>query len=515
MQIKKNMEFVEKYLPTPRCRKWRTRFVQGEFTAEIREAALSDAPVVLKVHDYETYAEGLHTTDYRLYDGKLYVQARYGLYHNCERSLYMNPVTVADDLNRLMICGTRANRESVAAEYQHEADKLLILDGIVWIKATEPFYSVQCFGLGGNHGGTALMIDRNWHHAFDEDTYSALEREIAVKEAVQIAKRRGDTDSIAHIQNNAYRIEVIDPSVIKFHRQPRIFQAERIVTSTVNVKTYSYSHAIEIAKKLPESCFVQQNVSWRNNGEVDCDEAFCTEANVMAQSEQPQEESGPSLSDMMEIAAGIAKTLENCDFDDCTDSTGYIVIRDFGNEVSRVVDVYKYNGNGADTPHYVIYRRYEDGNADYVYTDDLTVEGLAEELEEFYNEPYEDLKAATEAVAVTAPVEPQNADDGLEICKMLTLSSAHITEDTQTVLVDETDHSTLSGLCVYPKADCRTDYGFFIYIDKEEFLANIENDDCPEDLFAVVKYAIAHGCSVLCLDSDGKMVVRDLPIYEY
>lgn len=511
MEIKRTLEIYEKYLPSPRCRKWRSRFVQGEFTAKIREATLSDAPVVLKVHDYETFAEGLHTTDYRLYDGKLYVPALYGRYHNCEKGEYTNPVTVANDLNRLMICGGRASRESVAAEYQREADKLLILDGTVWIKATEPFYAVQCFGLGGNHGGTSLMIDRNWHHAFDEDTYSALERETAVKEAVQIALGRGDTESVAHIQNNAYRIEVLDPSVIKFHRQPRIFQAERTVTSIVNVEAYSYCHAVKIAQQLPESCFVKQNMSWHNNGEVDCDEAFYTEANVMAQPEQAQEKSGPSLSDMTKIAADIAKTLENCDFDDCTDSTGYIVIRAFGNEVSRVVDVYKYNGNGADTPHYVIYRRYEDGNADYTHTDDLTVEGLAEELEEFYNEPYEDLAAAAEAT--TAPAEQQNADDGLEICKMLTISTAHVTEEVCDMLRERAYGDLRSSVpfVVYEKSE----FGYFIYINKDELENDIANCECHQSLIDVVKYAAAHGCELLCLDRDGKMIVKDLPIYEW
>lgn len=464
MQIKKMLEYSEKYLPTPRCRKWRIRHVKAEFTAKICEAALSDAPVVLKVHDYETYAEGLNTTDYRLYDGKLYVQALYGRYHNCDKAVYANPVTVASDLNRLFIFGNRhLGREGVAADYQAQADKLLILEGIVWIKATEPFYAVQCFGLGGNHGGTALMIDRNWHHAFDEDTYSALERETAVKEAVQIALARGDTESVAHIQSKEYRIEVLDPSVIKFHRQPRIFQAERIVTSTVNVKTYSYGRAVEIAKQLPESCFVKQSVSWHNNGEVDSDETFYTEVEVMAQPEQAQAKSGNSGNDVT----------HDCPWWGT----------DWGYECP-------YSGHGVcfDTPC--------NGPVEYEEDEDETVQG------------------DTEAETVTAPEAQYGADDGLEISRMLTISTAHIAESTFDLLMGCDNAGArhgYSGICVYSKAD----YGFFIYIDKEEFMANIENDDCPEDLFAVVKYAIAHGCSVLCLDSDGKMIVKDLPIYEW
>lgn len=119
-----------------------------------------------------------------------------------------------------------------------------------------------------------------------------------------------------------------------------------------------------------------------------------------------------------------------------------------------------------------------------------------------------------EAEPVAAPVAQQNADNGLEICKVLTISTAHITESTWDLLM-ECDNAGArhgySGLCVYSKAD----YGFFIYIVKEEFLAHIENDDCPEDLLDVVKFAIAHGCELLCLDSDAKMVMHDLPLYEW
>lgn len=86
------------------------------------------------------------------------------------------------------------------------------------------------------------------------------------------------------------------------------------------------------------------------------------------------------------IAQYIAEDLKHCGFNDVTDSSGYYIIREFANEIDRAVDVYKSNEDG--NPHYVIYCSYEDEGFDYRYTDDLSIEQLEIQLEEFYNEPY-------------------------------------------------------------------------------------------------------------------------------
>ena len=82
------------------------------------------------------------------------------------------------------------------------------------------------------------------------------------------------------------------------------------------------------------------------------------------------------------IAKCIAEILDDCGFDDVTDSSGYYIIKEIDNEVDRAVDVYKSTVGG--NPHYVIYCSYEDDSFDYRYTNDLSVEQLESKLEEFY-----------------------------------------------------------------------------------------------------------------------------------
>jgi hypothetical protein len=88
------------------------------------------------------------------------------------------------------------------------------------------------------------------------------------------------------------------------------------------------------------------------------------------------------MENIKDIARYIAEDLENCGFDDVTDSSGYYIIKEFADGTDRAVDVYKSTVDG--NPHYVIYCSYEDEDFDYRHTEDLSVEQLESKLEEFY-----------------------------------------------------------------------------------------------------------------------------------
>ena len=58
MKIKLTFEYEEQYLPTPRCRKLRTRIVEGTATATIKEITEDKAPIACIVHDgFDFYCE--------------------------------------------------------------------------------------------------------------------------------------------------------------------------------------------------------------------------------------------------------------------------------------------------------------------------------------------------------------------------------------------------------------------------------------------------------------------------
>lgn len=108
----------------------------------------------------------------------------------------------------------------------------------------------------------------------------------------------------------------------------------------------------------------------------------------------------------------------------------------------------------------------------------------------------------------------------LEIHKMLTLSTAHITPETANQLDEylgyfaeedpnhrpaEEPEQQFEGLAVYPKAE----YGWFIYIGHADGAEGL-----PADLAYLIGFTQQQGCLWLCLDRDGD-VVDDLISYEW
>lgn len=52
MNINVKFEYIEKYLPTPRCRKYRTREVKGICTVTVREAPIGKLVPAFGVEQY-------------------------------------------------------------------------------------------------------------------------------------------------------------------------------------------------------------------------------------------------------------------------------------------------------------------------------------------------------------------------------------------------------------------------------------------------------------------------------
>lgn len=89
----------------------------------------------------------------------------------------------------------------------------------------------------------------------------------------------------------------------------------------------------------------------------------------------------------------------------------------------------------------------------------------------------------------------------LEIVSMLTVSMAHVSKETYDRLLEDGTCNDLA-LSVYEKAvpqDRDESFGVYIYLDS---VAPGEKR-LPEDLRALVDFALEHNCGVLCLDGDG------------
>ena len=95
----------------------------------------------------------------------------------------------------------------------------------------------------------------------------------------------------------------------------------------------------------------------------------------------------------------------------------------------------------------------------------------------------------------------------MEISKILTLSTAHITESVSEALDNDPNTNEL-GLTVYKKAD----YGWFIYIPED--YDKTAKEGLPECLKACIDLALKNDCNILCLDCDGEEEPT-LPTYEW
>ena len=97
-----------------------------------------------------------------------------------------------------------------------------------------------------------------------------------------------------------------------------------------------------------------------------------------------------------------------------------------------------------------------------------------------------------------------------DIAKILTISTAHITEETSDAL-NRDPHENNLGLSVYNKSD----YGWFIYISEmEKESLQREDTNMPADLKACFELAIKNDCEWLCLDCDGPEY-DELPTYDW
>lgn len=84
----------------------------------------------------------------------------------------------------------------------------------------------------------------------------------------------------------------------------------------------------------------------------------------------------------------------------------------------------------------------------------------------------------------------------MEICKMLTLSTIHVSPETMLFLEEAVESGEVT---CYEKEG----YGFWIFT--HNYYDNIDafRKNVPEDLFLLMGLASAHGCDWLCLDEDG------------
>lgn len=104
------------------------------------------------------------------------------------------------------------NREAVRSLLRNKAKTLVICNGKVYQKTNLPYYACLTGGMGNNHGRTRLVVLTEPNESIHaQNTFSAFELEKAVAYTTQVARARGDTDSLP--------IEVPESQAITLHLQ--------------------------------------------------------------------------------------------------------------------------------------------------------------------------------------------------------------------------------------------------------------------------------------------------------
>lgn len=225
MNLTIKVHHTELVMP-PRCRKPRPQEGDSEITVNIREISAERAPVAFIVSEYDREPRKV-----RQYNGKLWrqVQERREDYVNRPLNLPLWTNQAADNTawewrlkpncgiynsgDRYWDYGTLAaiklNATKIAANY-------IIVAGEAYERTGEPYYSVTCFGLGNNHGGTGFFV--GWADYRDRKAIwgmTAADKHAAIEKGVQIALEHGDTESEEHIRQTPYDIQVFIPECIK------------------------------------------------------------------------------------------------------------------------------------------------------------------------------------------------------------------------------------------------------------------------------------------------------------
>lgn len=221
MMTQVSIKYEEPYLP-PRCRKM--RYMEFSETVQVNLPEVSADNLKLAFEDQSYDGKGKIYS----YNNALWTKAKVkdicmdeGQYKTALDALLDRNIRGSkfflSSFDRTHYDKDTSREAAMQKVYKYMDDFLVTTDGELYIQTNEPRYVVVTFGLGHNHGGTALLV--GYHYGFNIESnnyFNANESDKAIAYAKEVAKRRGDTDSIRLIKKN---IEVFMPDMVKLNPQ--------------------------------------------------------------------------------------------------------------------------------------------------------------------------------------------------------------------------------------------------------------------------------------------------------
>ncbi len=175
--------YTESVIPK-RCRKPRDVRFDSCLDINVREVTEHDAPIAIIEHDSLREDDPLC---FRWFDGKLWTNS----------STFCRTDGLYGDAVDYFRSDWYKTQSDAIAQLNECADRMIIINGQTFRTAGEPRYVVMTFGLGCNHGGTALMVDHSYNSNIGKTRYYRVDqREEAILEAERVAIARGDTKNV-------------------------------------------------------------------------------------------------------------------------------------------------------------------------------------------------------------------------------------------------------------------------------------------------------------------------------
>lgn len=225
MKVTVRFSYTEDVVP-PRCRKpRRTGFDDGELRVNIPETSKEMAPVAIIATRPKFSWQSGYCIEYRWYKNKLWTAVdSINDYH--PKKLAEIPCVI--DLTKgnhwwpgiSLYAGDLAHRTKFDAEKKIRSvmKDHLCIDGVHYRLAGEPRYVINTFGLGNNHGSTAVFVHDFYNSNIRRDSYfSLLDLDKALATATDIASQRGDTESLPMTLNGGEKFEILLPDAIRLN----------------------------------------------------------------------------------------------------------------------------------------------------------------------------------------------------------------------------------------------------------------------------------------------------------
>ena len=216
MKIKTWIKYEESYLPK-KCRKLRYRECEDYINVNLKEVDANELKLAFEDNSYD----GLGKIFF--YKNKLWSKEK----RNTNIAEAYGTKTALEDL--IWICehcstyfrsswdrekGLDTSRNGVIKFARNDMKRYILVNGELYSIASEPYYVINTFGFGHNHGGTGMFVKYGYNP--NNNYFSALDGAAAVAYANKIAAERGDTNDVGKFKET---IVVHMPELVSVNRR--------------------------------------------------------------------------------------------------------------------------------------------------------------------------------------------------------------------------------------------------------------------------------------------------------